>query len=87
MKLEDSSRPFVAVIIGAMAPPLSEQLQQFKIDPVVVKNLQGLADSLARCHIGAILTDGDVSKARKRLLGLIMKAIEKYVVLQEDTKI
>jgi hypothetical protein len=61
---------------GALAEPLAKQLAKAQV--VIEKNdlmrLQRDADALVRVHIGGLLTDSELRRARKKLMKKILKA-------------
>ena len=57
---------------GALSEPLHKQLD---VPPSELELEQKLADAITLCSIHFIMTDGEVTKARKRLMKLIEKKL------------
>ena len=62
---------------GALAPKISEQLAG-KIDAKKAEGFDADAFELTRLKIRGLLTDGEVHKARRRLVKAIEKAIREH---------
>lgn len=65
----------IEITLGAMAPPLSEQLKGCGLSQNRLKFYDKLAHCLAMCSIHGLLTDSEKSKASNRLV----KAIEREI--------
>lgn len=64
---------------GALADPLIDQLYKqglrFK-QADYSKRYQAYSDAIVKLHLGGVLTDGEVDKARQRLHKLITQNVE-----------
>lgn len=65
----------VRVEFGPMVPMLWEQLRGFELTGLRIDRFQSYADALVRLQMGDLLTDTELTRARRRLLGLIKESI------------
>ena len=67
----------IQIKFGAIHPPIEEQLKEqgFKLDmePLQRHLLQRDADEVTRLRVRCVLTEAEVSKARKRIFQIIKK--------------
>lgn len=69
---------YATLTFGATAPPLKVQLRDFYLLREMELNFwQGHSDAITRLSIQSLLTEGEAQKARKRLVKLIMHAINR----------
>jgi bisphosphoglycerate-independent phosphoglycerate mutase (AlkP superfamily) len=63
---------------GALSPSIAEQIadQGFFLNKAQAKRFQAFADATVRLHVNGFLTDGEVHKARRRIMRDLRTAIE-----------
>jgi hypothetical protein len=71
------SQPNVSVSLGALSPPIGEQLREqglkLDMDPLQRGYLQRDADEVTRLRVRCILTEAESDKARRRIFQIIKK--------------
>jgi hypothetical protein len=61
---------------GALAKPLKEQLKNTCVPVKVLTTLDDVSKSLTKLYIKGFLTDGEVKRARKRIIKKIEKSLQ-----------
>lgn len=71
-------KKILQITFGALADPLSDQLEEvgITVKPHIVKYWQQSADAIFRLNIRGLLPDGQTRAARKRLLKMMIDGIE-----------
>lgn len=76
--MEENKTRQLGINFGALADPISEQIQAqgIAISKVTGKHCDRLAENLVHLHLTGILSDGEVKNARKRLMKFIVRNID-----------
>lgn len=64
------------ITFGAMAEPLKKQLAKFKLPAQRIGKWQRDADAITYLSVGGLLRDPEKTRARERLLRVIISAIK-----------
>jgi hypothetical protein len=66
----------IEIHFGALTPPLSEQLSNFKIDEKNLAHYQRDADAITRLSVRGLITDSMKGQTYKKLLKNIINELE-----------
>ncbi len=73
-----SSPAQIKMAIGALTPPMHEQLDLPEGECV---RIQGLHDAIVRLRVRGLLTDGDLGKVARRFIKLIGEEVGAWVAV------